>query len=56
MPEEYDCLSAFLSLHSIGNVQERFFIFMGFTFMCCYLLTKRDLHPGILNHGTLCQR
>lgn len=45
----------FLSLHTIGNVQERLFIFIVFTFMYCYWLTERDLHPGILNCGTLYQ-
>lgn len=46
----------FLSLHSIGNAQEKLFVFRVFTSMYCYSLTKRHLHPAILNHGTLCQR
>lgn len=46
----------FLSLHSIGNAQEKLFMFRVFLSMYCYLLTKRHLHPAILNHRTLCQR
>lgn len=43
--------ACFLSLHSTGNVQERLFMFMLFTFTSCYVLTKRDWQQGILIHG-----